>query len=298
MDQVIVTAKMIREARERREAESAQGAFNLSRARPLKELMAESRARKEAAAAVPPPATVAEAAQAAFNPGRARPLKELMAESKARKEAAAAAAAAASAAPAPVAAPAPAPVAAPAAPVIVPRSEIVPDYIKNIKVGDTITYGQARGYMGDGGDDRDVGYTVTRKVLKLLGNYTYEVETQYEGNKPEKFRLDNTGEWLRDTNYGRLTVVKINNTYQPEEMSEAALARRTAVRTKRQSDKDKRAIEKAAEFKEDYTKGSKTDLVEMIKKFMSARGKRLTNLNTASRKDLLMLIQKYNIVSQ
>jgi hypothetical protein len=73
MDQVIVTAKMIREARERREAETAQGAFNLSRARPLKELMAESRARKEAAAA---------------------------------------AAAAASAVPAPVAAPAPAPVAA------------------------------------------------------------------------------------------------------------------------------------------------------------------------------------------
>ena len=55
MDQVIVTAKMIREARERREAEAAQGAFNLSRARPLKELMAESKAKKAAAAAAKKP---------------------------------------------------------------------------------------------------------------------------------------------------------------------------------------------------------------------------------------------------
>jgi hypothetical protein len=251
MDQVIVTAKMIREARERREAEAAQGAFNLSRARPLKELMAENRARKEAAAA----------------------------------------AAAASAAPAPVAAPAPAPVAAPAAPAIVPRSEIVPDYIKNIKVGDTITYGQPSGYMGDGGDSRDVGYTLTRKVLKLLGNYTYEVETQYQGNKPEIFKLDNTGEWLRDTRNNRLTVYRINDTERPDEMSDAAFARQEAIKNKKRDDK-------SAKFQADYTKGTRTDLVRMIERFMSAQGKRLSNLKTAPKDKLLELIQKYNVVPQ
>jgi len=76
MDQVIVTAKMIREARERREAESALAAFNLSRARPLKELMAESRARKEAAAAAAAAASAVPAPVAAPAPAMRSVLSE------------------------------------------------------------------------------------------------------------------------------------------------------------------------------------------------------------------------------
>ena len=45
------------------------------------------------------------------------------------------------------------------------REEV--NVIKNIKVGSVITYGQPSGHMGDGGDSRDVGYTVSGKVLSI-----------------------------------------------------------------------------------------------------------------------------------
>lgn len=85
MDNVIVTAKMIREARERREAQASEGAFNLSKARPLKELMAESRARKQAAAAAAAaaaPAPVAARAAPAASAPTFMSMKERNAEIK------------------------------------------------------------------------------------------------------------------------------------------------------------------------------------------------------------------------
>jgi hypothetical protein len=190
---------------------------------------------------------------------------------------------------APALAPAPAPAPVPAAaPVIVSRSDIIPEYIKNIKVGDTIQYGQGGGYMGDGGDSRDSAYNIFAKVLKVLGNYTYEVEPQFRNNEPEKFKIDSTGEWLRDTNNGRLSVLSINGIRRPDELSDAAIDRQKALEKKKRADK-------AAKVAADITKATKSDLIQKIEIFMSKQGKRLTGLKTASKETLLKIISERGI---
>lgn len=198
---------------------------------------------------------------------------------------AAAAAKAAEAAPKKVIAAAPAK-AAPAA-MEVP-DKVIPDFIKNLKVGDTIVYGQSSGYMGDGGDGRDRGYTLHKKVLKVLGRGKYEVETQYAGNKPEVFAITSDGEWLRDTNHGRLTIYRINGHDKPDGQSDAAYAREQALAAKKRAGA-------AAKVEEDWTKGTKKQLVDMIDKHFAAQGKRLTGHKTADKDKLIEIIRKYKI---
>ena len=142
--------------------------------------------------------------------------------------------------------------------------------------------------MGAGGDSRDVGYDIYGKVLKVLGNYTYEVEPKYRNNEPEKFRIDSTGEWLRDTNYGRLSIISINSIMRPDELSDAAIDRQEALKKKKLSDK-------AAKVAADITKGTKSDLIQKIEIFMSKQGKRLTGLKTASKETLLKIISERGI---
>jgi len=167
------------------------------------------------------------------------------------------------------------------------KSEIIPEVIKKLRVGDTIVYGQESGYMGDGGDSRDVGYTIRGKVLRLLGNYTYEVEGRYSDSEPMIFKLDSTGEWLKDKrNYQN--VYQINNVNRPTKRSDASLAREKAV-------EDKKRADKAAKVKEDFTKATKLELRRKIEKFFSEKGRRLTNLGTASKEKLLEVIKKYEI---
>ena len=55
-----------------------------------------------------------------------------------------------------------------------------------------------------------MGYSVTRKILKVLGRGKYEVDSHYKGNKPEVFTLTDDKNWLRDVNRGRLGVYEIN----------------------------------------------------------------------------------------
>jgi hypothetical protein len=101
-----------------------------------------------------------------------------------------------------------------------PASEKMPKIIRELKVGDNITYGQASGYMGDGGDSRDRGYTVVRKVTKLLGRNKYEVEPEYKGQDPVVFALNTSRTWLKDTNRNRLSVYRINGKSEKDVISE------------------------------------------------------------------------------
>jgi hypothetical protein len=167
-------------------------------------------------------------------------------------------------------------------------SRNIPDYIKNLKVGDEIVYGQSSGYMNDAGDSRDVGYTIHGKVLKLLGRYKYEVTPQFSSNKPEVFALNSDGDWLRDTNRNRLTIYAVNGHTRPKGRSEEAIKRKEALEAK----KRKAA---SAKVSEDWTKATKSALVQMIDAHFAAQGKSLTGHRTADKPRLIEIIRKYKI---
>jgi hypothetical protein len=173
-----------------------------------------------------------------------------------------------------------------------PPKKMISEVIRNIKVGDIIAYGQSSGYMGDGGDGRDVGYTVRRPVLKVLPRGKFEVGPEYTGNDPEVFKINEDGDWLVDTNRGRLQVYAIDGHGPPsdEEASARASARHAARFDKREA---KRA---AAVESKDFTKLSKAQLIAAIEAHTAKKGTRVRGLSTASKPKLIEFIREHKIL--
>ena len=179
----------------------------------------------------------------------------------------------------------------------VPSIDRIPKEIRDLKEGDTITYGQSSGYMGDGGDSRDVGYSVTRKILKVLGRGKYEVDSHYKGNKPEVFTLTDDKNWLRDVNRGRLGVYEINGKGK-DDISGDRFQTKWLEELRDREDKERRSKKqaKAAEKeKEDWTTSPKQTLINLIDAHFAAQGKRMSNLGTATKPKLIEIIRKYKI---
>ena len=167
-----------------------------------------------------------------------------------------------------------------------PKREI-PEYIKSLKVGDKITYGQSSHYMGDGGDSRDVGYSVTRSVIKVLPRNQYEVEGRYS-DQTEKFGITPDGLWLKHLPYSYFKVYSINGT-TPSKDLESKQAEYSIMKSR--SIREKHA-EKACI---DWRNSTKYELQNMIEQYFGARGKRMTNIGTAKKEKLIEIIEKYKI---
>lgn len=166
------------------------------------------------------------------------------------------------------------------------------DLIKNIKVGTDIAYGQSSGYMGDGGDGRDRGYTVYAKVLKVLPRGLFEVSPQYRGNEPEVFKINEDGDWLVDKNRGRLGVYLIDGKSRPEDRPAAAVEREKAKKAATAATAAKKAATAAEKPLEEK---SKAELVRMIKKYADENSIRVGGITTASVATLLKFIKEKNI---
>jgi len=167
-----------------------------------------------------------------------------------------------------------------------PKREI-PEYIKSLKVGDKINYGQSSHYMGDGGDGRDVGYSVIRSIIKVLPRNQYEVEGRYS-DQTEKFGITPDGLWLKHLPYSYFKVYSINGT-TPSKDLESKQAEYSIMKSR--SIREKHA-EKACI---DWRNSTKYELQNMIEQYFSARGKRMTNIGTAKKEKLIEIIEKYKI---
>jgi len=163
----------------------------------------------------------------------------------------------------------------------------IPEYIKSLKVGDKITYGQSSHYMGDGGDGRDVGYSVIRSIIKVLPRNQYEVEGRYS-DQTEKFGITPDGLWLKHLPYSYFKVYSINGTTPPKDL-ESKQAEYSIMKSR--SIREKHA-EKACI---DWRNSTKYELQNMIEQYFSARGKRMTNIGTAKKEKLIEIIEKYKI---
>lgn len=176
----------------------------------------------------------------------------------------------------------------------------VSEVIQNIKVGDKIMYGQDSGYGGDAGDSRDSGYAISRPVLKILPRGRFEVDTQYEGNKPEVFKINKEGDWLVDTNRNRLQVYmidgkrKLERKMTPEERA-ADLAEAEARGTKHYQavlakEAARREAAKSGEL--DLAKLTVKELMRIIESYLEKRGKSARGLSTAKKPALVEFIKK------
>jgi len=173
------------------------------------------------------------------------------------------------------------------------KKDSIATYIRNIKVGDTITYGKSSGYMGDGGDSRDVGYSVDGKVLKLLGSNKYEVEPRHSGNQPVIFVLDDDDQWLRHNENG-YQVYYINKTRSLPYYPPATFERALANGFKRIAQK-KSSAKKSADKEADWTKSTKDELITIIQEHLAKDGKRLGGVSTATKPKLIDYIRKNKI---
>ena len=172
---------------------------------------------------------------------------------------------------------------------------VLPEVIKQLKVGDTVHLGQYSGYMGDGGDGRDQGYMFETKVTQKRG-YVFKVNyTEYGKEKQETCSLNtsHTPFWLSTSNY---TVFYINN------KSEDSVYRGFSGQVLRKGQEYfqeqglvKKAEKKKEKLQEDWTKGSKDDLIRIIDEHFAKEGKRLTGHKTASKPRLIEIIRKYKI---
>ena len=169
-------------------------------------------------------------------------------------------------------------------------SDSVPKYIKSLKVGDTITYGRSSGYMGDGGDSRDVGYEVTRPIVDILPRNKYAVKGEYNTSKNVVFQLSKGGLWLTHPTY---QVYYINDTRYTEKIrDEEEEIEENLIRAHRR----KVAQRQAEKEKEDWTKGTAQSLRRTIEEHFAKQNRYITGLTGATKERLIGIIRKYEIL--
>jgi hypothetical protein len=160
--------------------------------------------------------------------------------------------------------------------------------LKTLKVGDLIEYGKGNAWAGDGGcAGQDDAYTVSRRVLKVLGRGRFEVESQFRDlykDRSEIFSVDSDGLWLRHSWY---TVYSIKGITRPP-ITEEILQRRQELAQKKQDDKKKK-------IEENWRRGTIEDLRGLIREHFRKQNKRITNLKTASKAKLIEFIVSQKI---
>lgn len=173
-------------------------------------------------------------------------------------------------------------------------NDILPQVIKQLKVGDTVVLGESGYYMGDGGDDRDSsGYSFSTTVSKISGRNIELKGGRYRGdeNKVYKAHVTDFG-WLRSDK----KVFLINGISEDELNKGFSGAIHSAIGTLyRDQQMKKKDIKKAEKVTEDWTKSTKDQLVNLLETHLAEKGKRITNLGTATKPKLIELIRKYNI---
>jgi len=168
-------------------------------------------------------------------------------------------------------------------------SDSVPEYIKSLKVGDTITYGRSSGYMGEGGDSRDVGYEVTRPIVDILPRNKYAVKGEYNTSNVV-FQLSKGGLWLTHPTY---QVYYINDTRYTEKIrDEEEEIEENLIRAHRR----KVAQRQAEKEKEDWTTGTAQSLRRTIEEHFAKQNRYLTGLTGATKEKLIGIIRKYEIL--
>jgi len=165
-------------------------------------------------------------------------------------------------------------------------TEVMPEFLKNLNVGDTITFGKSSGYMGDGGcAGQDDGYAITRKIISKWGKRRFHTEPQYPGNEPEVFTVNRIGDWLNHKYY---SVYDVNGNSEPKKITEAAIARLTAV-------ENAAAEKKEAKKVADWTKRTKGELLDIINAHLAKSGKRCKGFSTAKKQQFIDFIKTHNI---
>jgi hypothetical protein len=170
-------------------------------------------------------------------------------------------------------------------------SELYPDVVKNLKVGDKIAVGQHSGYMGDGGDSRDVGYTFTSTITKK-DKGRFIGTPRYSDGQPLVFTkyIDNAYGlgWLRTAYY---EVFAINGVSREKESRN--MERQAKISQYVRGQYAAKSAAHSAKVAEDYTKMTSKELRDAIEEKLKTEGKRLTNLGTAKKALLLKAYEKY-----
>lgn len=196
--------------------------------------------------------------------------------------------------------------------------ELSPPLVKELKVGDILNNARSGGYMGDGGDSRDVGYSYTGKIVKINKDHTiFDVESNkhkhspkiervslmpspYHGGKVQlgKDRWDIPGSKnfrLSTERGGGYTFIStIYRNKEEYDQYEQPLQDYFDSKKEARSNKDAEKRDALKESK-NYEKMSKDDLLRIYQKWSNANGKILTNMGTATKDKLIELIKKYNM---
>jgi len=196
--------------------------------------------------------------------------------------------------------------------------ELSPPLVKELKVGDVLNNYRSGGYMGDGGDSRDVGYGYRGKIVKINKDHTiFDVESYKHRHSPkiERVSLMPYPYAARDIQFGKddWDIPGSKNVYLSNERVGRYAVESTIYRNKEEYDqynqplknyfKSKKnarldkAFEKRQEMKEskDYEKMSKDDLLKIYDKWSEANMKRLSNIKIAKKDKIIELIKKYNM---
>ena len=172
------------------------------------------------------------------------------------------------------------------------RDDVIPQILKELKVGGTVVLGKSSGYMGDGGDDRDVGYSFVSRVLTKKG-YIMEVTPKY-GHDSLKLNISSDLDWLRSSDgYSVYSINGVSESNLKEGFSGAVL---TELGARYRLQMFHKALkQKAEKVKLDWTQGTKNDLVRIIQGHFEKEGKHMRGLTTASKPMLIDIIKKYKI---
>lgn len=180
--------------------------------------------------------------------------------------------------------------------------ELSPPLVKELKVGDMLNNYRSGGYMGDGGDSRDVGYSYKGKIVKINKDHTiFDIESQ-KHREPEMVRASliySSGRVILGKDMWGIPGAKnayggiMRNQREYEEYFQPLV---DYFESKDAGKKDK-AQEKKMALKEskDYEKMAKDQLLRIYNKWSEANGKAISNIRTAKKDKLIELIKKYNM---
>jgi hypothetical protein len=173
------------------------------------------------------------------------------------------------------------------------RADVVAPVILELKPNDTVVLGKYSGYMNDGGDSRDVGYSFRSKVVsvsKTGKTIVVTVTPQYKSNDNIKLTSGADG-WLH-AKAGSYNVFEING--QENDGFQKLIRDRLASEVSFREDTKRREIQKA-KVAEDWTKMTAYELKELINTELEKRGKVARGLSTAKKPALIEYIIKVGI---
>lgn len=173
--------------------------------------------------------------------------------------------------------------------------DIIPPLILKLKVGDVINANRSSGYMGDGGDGRDVGYTLKFVIKSINKDHTeFKVEHRQEKYtvkfKPDKqlylYSIGSPYSWtLPNASVdGLYTSLAEKKEYTSRQRMASALSYEKYLNKQRNLRESK-----------NYEKMTADQLMSIYKRWSQTEHKKIRGITTLKKPQLIEIVKKYNM---